>query len=93
MVCSALYLYMYSHCDDLDRSVYLEPSVFSYLLWLQAAVVQLVKQQLKVMTLAIGDGANDVSMIQMADVGVGIAGREGMQVSVSLPWGHVKYHV
>lgn len=30
-------------------------------------------------TLAIGDGANDVSMIQMADVGVGISGHEGMQ--------------
>ena len=33
------------------------------------------------MTLAVGDGANDVSMIQMADVGVGVAGKEGMQVS------------
>ena len=31
-------------------------------------------------TLAIGDGANDVSMIQQAHVGVGITGREGMQV-------------
>ena len=31
------------------------------------------------MTLAIGDGANDVSMIQMADVGIGISGQEGMQ--------------
>nr|CAB3496031.1 unnamed protein product [Digitaria exilis] len=31
------------------------------------------------MTLAIGDGANDVSMIQMADVGVGICGQEGRQ--------------
>jgi magnesium-transporting ATPase (P-type) len=30
-------------------------------------------------TLAIGDGANDVAMIQAADVGVGIAGREGRQ--------------
>ena len=30
-------------------------------------------------TLAIGDGANDVSMIQTADVGVGISGQEGMQ--------------
>lgn len=30
-------------------------------------------------TLAIGDGANDVPMIQMADVGVGISGQEGMQ--------------
>lgn len=29
-------------------------------------------------TLAIGDGANDVAMIMKADVGVGIAGREGM---------------
>ena len=29
-------------------------------------------------TLAIGDGANDVAMILKADVGVGIAGREGM---------------
>ena len=47
--------------------------------------MQLVKQQLKVMTLAIGDGANDVSMIQMADIGVGIAGKEGMQVGVALP--------
>jgi phospholipid-transporting ATPase len=31
-------------------------------------------------TLSIGDGANDVPMIQMAHVGVGIAGQEGMQV-------------
>lgn len=31
------------------------------------------------MTLAIGDGANDVSMIQMADVGIAITGQEGMQ--------------
>jgi len=28
--------------------------------------------------LSIGDGANDVPMIQAADIGVGIAGREGM---------------
>lgn len=31
------------------------------------------------MCLAIGDGANDVSMIQEADVGVGISGKEGLQ--------------
>ena len=30
-------------------------------------------------TLAIGDGANDVPMIQTAHIGVGIAGQEGMQ--------------
>jgi P-type E1-E2 ATPase len=31
------------------------------------------------MTLAIGDGPNDVSMFQMVDVGVGISGQEGRQ--------------
>ncbi len=30
-------------------------------------------------TLAIGDGANDVAMIQAAHVGVGINGEEGLQ--------------
>ena len=36
--------------------------------------------------LGIGDGANDVAMIQAADVGIGIMGKEGRQVlSASLP--------
>uniref|UniRef100_A0A4W5PP78 Phospholipid-transporting ATPase n=1 Tax=Hucho hucho TaxID=62062 RepID=A0A4W5PP78_9TELE len=46
-------------------------------------VVKLVRDQLRVMTLAIGDGANDVSMIQVADVGIGISGQEGMQAVMS----------
>jgi P-type E1-E2 ATPase len=33
--------------------------------------------------LAIGDGANDVAMIQKAAVGVGISGNEGLQVIVN----------
>lgn len=45
----------------------------------KALVVKMVKDGLGVMTLAIGDGANDVSMIQAADVGVGISGEEGLQ--------------
>ncbi|XP_038160216.1 probable phospholipid-transporting ATPase VA, partial [Cyprinodon tularosa] len=45
----------------------------------KSMLVKLVRNKLKVMTLAIGDGANDVSMIQVADVGVGISGQEGMQ--------------
>ncbi|XP_046903497.1 LOW QUALITY PROTEIN: probable phospholipid-transporting ATPase VD [Hypomesus transpacificus] len=49
----------------------------------KSQVVQLVRDQLGVMTLAIGDGANDVSMIQVADVGVGISGQEGMQAVMS----------
>ncbi|XP_069833684.1 phospholipid-transporting ATPase VD isoform X2 [Dendropsophus ebraccatus] len=49
----------------------------------KSQVVKLVRNSLKVMTLAIGDGANDVSMIQVADVGVGISGQEGMQAVMS----------
>lgn len=45
----------------------------------KALVVKLVRDNLKVVTLAIGDGANDVSMIQSAHIGVGIMGREGAQ--------------
>lgn len=33
------------------------------------------------MTLAIGDGANDIGMIQASHVGIGISGREGLQAA------------
>lgn len=49
----------------------------------KALTVRLVKDGMDSMTLAIGDGANDVSMIQEAHVGVGIAGLEGAQASMS----------
>lgn len=45
----------------------------------KAGIVDLIKSRTDDLTLAIGDGANDVSMIQMADVGVGICGQEGRQ--------------
>ncbi|KAF9942506.1 hypothetical protein BGZ67_001488 [Mortierella alpina] len=45
----------------------------------KAMVVKMVKDAKKVMTLAIGDGANDVSMIQEAHIGIGVAGEEGLQ--------------
>ncbi|GAB9476364.1 hypothetical protein Gpo141_00013430, partial [Globisporangium polare] len=46
----------------------------------KAEVVTLVRHtDTKARTLAIGDGANDVAMIQRAHVGVGICGMEGMQ--------------
>ncbi|KAF9189250.1 hypothetical protein BGZ50_000866 [Haplosporangium sp. Z 11] len=49
----------------------------------KALVVKLVKRHLKAILLAIGDGANDVSMIQAAHVGVGISGLEGLQAARS----------
>ena len=42
----------------------------------KALVVKLVKKNSDALLLAIGDGANDVSMIQAAHVGVGISGVE-----------------
>ncbi|WAQ91106.1 hypothetical protein PtA15_13A507 [Puccinia triticina] len=49
----------------------------------KALTVKLVKEGKNAMTLAIGDGANDVAMIQEAHIGVGIAGLEGAQASMS----------
>lgn len=47
----------------------------------KAELVRLVRQNVvpEPGTLAIGDGANDVGMIQEAHVGVGISGKEGQQ--------------
>lgn len=49
----------------------------------KALVVKLVKRNKKAILLAIGDGANDVSMIQAAHIGVGISGMEGLQAARS----------
>lgn len=47
-------------------------------------VTRLVKSGTGKTTLAIGDGANDVGMLQEADIGIGISGVEGMQVCRNL---------
>uniref|UniRef100_UPI00358E6B32 phospholipid-transporting ATPase ID-like n=1 Tax=Myxine glutinosa TaxID=7769 RepID=UPI00358E6B32 len=49
----------------------------------KAQVVDLVKKEGRVVTLAIGDGANDVGMIKAAHIGVGITGREGTQAALA----------
>mmetsp|Transcript_38821 Transcript_38821/g.37165 ORF Transcript_38821/g.37165 Transcript_38821/m.37165 type:complete len:134 (-) Transcript_38821:866-1267(-) len=44
----------------------------------KADIVKLVRRKIKdSVTLAIGDGANDVNMIQEAHVGIGLYGKEG----------------
>ncbi|XP_030377308.1 probable phospholipid-transporting ATPase IIB isoform X3 [Scaptodrosophila lebanonensis] len=49
----------------------------------KAQVVQLIQKYTGKRTCAVGDGGNDVSMIQQADAGVGIEGREGRQASLA----------
>ncbi|EAY06964.1 phospholipid-translocating P-type ATPase, flippase family protein [Trichomonas vaginalis G3] len=50
---------------------------------MKATIVSMVKERQGTMTLAIGDGANDVGMIQEAHIGVGVFGREGSQAAQS----------
>jgi phospholipid-translocating P-type ATPase (flippase) len=50
----------------------------------KALVVKTVRARCKnTVTLAIGDGANDIAMIQEANVGIGITGKEGLQAARS----------
>ncbi|KAE8350815.1 hypothetical protein BDV28DRAFT_31207 [Aspergillus coremiiformis] len=48
----------------------------------KAFLVHSIRKQVKdSITLAIGDGANDIAMIQEAHVGIGITGKEGLQAA------------
>nr|XP_015295081.2 probable phospholipid-transporting ATPase IIB isoform X8 [Macaca fascicularis] len=49
----------------------------------KAHIVTLLQQHTGRRTCAIGDGGNDVSMIQAADCGIGIEGKEGKQASLA----------
>ncbi|XP_024610568.1 probable phospholipid-transporting ATPase IIB isoform X6 [Neophocaena asiaeorientalis asiaeorientalis] len=49
----------------------------------KAHIVKLLQQHTGRRTCAIGDGGNDVSMIQAADCGIGIEGKEGRQASLA----------
>lgn len=49
----------------------------------KADVVTAIKKYTGKRTAAIGDGGNDVSMIQAAHIGIGIVGKEGKQASLS----------
>ncbi|KAK3945765.1 putative phospholipid-transporting ATPase DNF3 [Diplogelasinospora grovesii] len=48
----------------------------------KATLVKCIRHQVpSSVTLAIGDGANDIAMIQASHVGIGISGREGLQAA------------
>ncbi|CCG82142.1 Related to neomycin resistance protein NEO1 [Taphrina deformans PYCC 5710] len=49
----------------------------------KADVARLIRAHTKRRVACIGDGGNDVSMIQAADIGVGIVGKEGKQASLA----------
>ncbi|VDO30602.1 unnamed protein product [Haemonchus placei] len=57
----------------------------------KAEMVKCVKTHLKGRVLTIGDGANDVPMIQAAHVGIGIVGKEGMQAAMACDFAIVRF--
>ena len=46
-------------------------------------IVKTIKKYTDARTAAVGDGGNDVAMIQEADMGIGIVGKEGLQASLA----------
>lgn len=58
----------------------------------KAQIADLIRQHTKKRVCCIGDGGNDVSMIQAADVGIGIVGKEGRQASLAADFSISQFH-
>uniref|UniRef100_A0AC34QJV5 Phospholipid-transporting ATPase n=1 Tax=Panagrolaimus sp. JU765 TaxID=591449 RepID=A0AC34QJV5_9BILA len=58
----------------------------------KAEIVEMVQKASKGVVLAIGDGANDVAMIQAANVGIGITGEEGLRAASSSDYSIAQFH-
>jgi phospholipid-translocating ATPase len=58
----------------------------------KADIALLIRAYTKKRVACIGDGGNDVSMIQAADVGVGIVGKEGRQASLAADFSITQFH-
>ncbi|EFW19043.1 Putative aminophospholipid-translocase [Coccidioides posadasii str. Silveira] len=58
----------------------------------KAEIALLIRRHTKKRVCCIGDGGNDVSMIQAADVGIGIVGKEGRQASLAADFSITQFH-
>lgn len=58
----------------------------------KADIALLIRAHTRKRIACIGDGGNDVSMIQAADVGVGIVGKEGRQASLAADFSITQFH-
>lgn len=57
----------------------------------KAIVAAKIKQYTSKRIACVGDGGNDVAMIQVGDVGIGIVGKEGMQASLAADFSIEKF--
>ena len=55
-------------------------------------IVHTIKNYTDARTAAVGDGGNDVAMIQEADVGIGIVGKEGLQASLAADYSILEFN-
>ncbi|KAJ1359228.1 amino acid transporter tat1 [Parelaphostrongylus tenuis] len=58
----------------------------------KAEVVEIIQSLGNHVVMAVGDGANDVAMIQAANVGVGISGEEGLQAASASDYAIPRFH-
>lgn len=58
----------------------------------KAHVTSMMKDRAGMITLAVGDGANDVGMIKAAHIGVGISGREGRAAVLASDFSIGQFH-
>lgn len=54
-------------------------------------ILRLAKKYTGKRLCAVGDGGNDVAMIQEAHIGIGIVGKEGMQASLAADYSIIKF--
>ena len=57
----------------------------------KAEVVNMIRDYSGLQCAAIGDGGNDVSMIQAANIGIGIVGKEGKQASLAADYSILRF--
>lgn len=57
----------------------------------KAEIAKYIKMHLKVVVLAIGDGGNDVGMLEQAHIGVGIIGKEGNSAAAVSDFSFAKF--
>ena len=58
----------------------------------KAQIAEGIKRLTKLKVCCIGDGGNDVGMIQVADVGIGIEGKEGKQAALAADYSILKFN-
>lgn len=82
---TSLALYLQHYRDDFIKLAVRLPAVIACRCspTQKAEIALLIRSYTKKRIACIGDGGNDVSMIQAADVGVGIVGKEGRQASLA----------